>query len=117
MGEGRVNKHPEHITVYRVIGAQERTCSLGQRHKVRVYLEKHLTLTDRVRINPNAGGVLSYSDTERINPIYEDAQGRSWNRYASVDYSGNITFVGPDDNHWTKHKPEGVRYDQAEVIE
>lgn len=97
---------PHHVTVYRVVATEDRVCSLGFIHRVPVYYQKFLTITSRVRINPNSGGCLSYTDTVHVNPIYEDAQGRDWNVRYPVDYFGGPTYIGPDGEGWTTRKPE-----------
>lgn len=86
------------VKVKHVLEVVKRTCDLGCEHKVTVYAEKTLHLTDLVRINEIVGG---YSDSERENPVYEDAQGRLYDRYTPVDYYSGVRFVRRDDKtHW-----------------
>lgn len=104
-------KAPATVTVYRTLEIREVHCDAGFTHAVPVYAEKHLYLTDEVRINETVGG---YSDTERENPVYRDAEGRRWERYVSVDFSGNISYHGPDAALWESYPPRnGVRFDKA----
>ena len=104
---------PQWITVFRVVAKENHVCDLGYLHEVPVYYQKFLSVTSRVRINPNHGGVKSYSDTKHTNPIYEDAQGRDWDVYYPVDYSSGAVYVGPDGERWTTREPvHGVRADK-----
>ena len=87
-------KPPTMVTVRRVIGIEGRVCSLGVGHKVQVYAEKHLTLTDEIRINETENG---YSDSVRENPVYRDTQGRLYDTYYAVDYYAVVRYVRRDD--------------------
>ncbi len=102
----------DRVTVRHVIEVISVTCSLGHTHKYAVYEEKILTLTDEVRVKE---GPYGYSDSERINPIYRDAQGRLYDSYTSVDYYANTRYVRRDDkSHWLTSKvQDGVRLDKV----
>ncbi len=102
------------VKVQHVLETVSRTCNLGCEHNVTVYAEKVLHLTDLVRINEIVGG---YSDNERENPVYEDAQGRLYDRYISVDYYAHTRYVRRDDRtHWQTRIPlpkPCIRYDDT----
>lgn len=87
-------------------------CSLGHKHTYIVYAEKILSRTDEVR---EKEGPYGYSDSERSNPIYIDAQGRLYDSYTSVDYYANTRYVRRDDkSHWLTSKvQDGVRFDKV----
>ena len=106
-------KVPNLVTVHRVIGMEERECSLGETHKVSIYAEKHLWLTDETRINDVTSG---YSDSVRVNPVYRDGQGRRYDTYYAVDYYAVVSYVRRTDNtRWdTRHIPTpNERYDEV----
>jgi hypothetical protein len=106
---------PERVTVYTRLGEMHRECSLHTDHVLLLYGEKHLTLTDEVRVNQIKGG---YSDTERENPVYRDAQGRLYDCHYSVDYYASTHYRRRDDgSSWTTAKmPNGHRYDKVEEL-
>lgn len=104
--------YPQFVTVYRVLRRVDVTCSLGITHKLSIYAEKHLRLTDEVRIN--YARVRGYSDSEYSNPIYVDTQGRRYNTSMPVDFHGTRQYVDPDSNYWQARKPEGIRVDKFE---
>jgi len=92
-------KPPTTVTVRRVVGTEERECSLGEKHTVSIYAEKLLDLTDEIRINEIEGG---YSDSVRENPVYRDDQGRLYDTYYAIDYYAKVRYVRREDRlHWT----------------
>jgi len=107
-------KFPTPVIVRRVVGTEERECSLGETHTVSVYAEKSLDLTDEIRINEVKGG---YSDSERENPVYQDNQGRLYDTYYAVDYYAVVRYVRRDDGtQWRTgaHVPTpNKRYDEV----
>jgi hypothetical protein len=87
-------KPPTMVTVRRVIGVEGRVCSLGEAHKVSIYAEKNLWLTDEIRINEVMGG---YSDSQRENPVYRDAQDRRYDTVYAVDYYAVVRYIRRED--------------------
>lgn len=105
--------HKEFVTVTHVIRTEKRACSFGEMHKVSIYAEKHLTLTEMIRIND----VLGYGDSERENPVYVDRQGRLYDTRIPVDYYGSKWYVRRDDNSgWSTRPIRGIkiRYDDVD---
>jgi hypothetical protein len=107
-----MSTYPQFVTVYRVVGWSDEVCNLGKSHKLAVYAQKALRLTDEVRIN-NAR-MRGYSDAELLNPIYVDTQGRKYNTYMAVDFHATRRYEDPDGNTWVARKPEGMRVDEFE---
>jgi len=91
-------KFPTQVIVRRVVGTEERECSLGEKHTVSIYAEKSLDLTDEIRINKVKGG---YSDSMPENPVYRDGQGRLYDTYYAVDYYAVVRYIRRgDDTQW-----------------
>jgi hypothetical protein len=107
-----MSTYPQFVTVYRVVGWSDEVCSLGMRHKLAVYAQKALRLTDKVRVNHALPR--GYSDAELVNPIYVDTQGRIYNTYMAVDFHATRRYEDKDGNTWVARKPEGLRVDEFE---
>ena len=107
-------KFPTQVIVRRVVGTEERECSLGETHTVSVYAEKSLDLTDEIRINEVKGG---YSDSERENPVYRDAQGRMYDTAYADDFYAVVRYIRREDRtEWRSgmHIPTPCeRYDEV----
>ena len=110
-----MSTYPQFVTVYRVLGWSDEVCNLGFNHKIAVYAQKALRLTDEVRINH--ARIRGYSDSEYSNPIYVDTQGRKYNTAMAVDFHATRNYIDPDSNYWTARKPEGIRIDQYQEQE
>jgi hypothetical protein len=100
------------VTVYRVLEWSEEVCDLGAKHRIAVYAEKHLRFTKDVRTNHAL--TRGYSDSEAMNPIYADSQGRRYNTAMPVDYHATRQYIDPDGHYWEARKPNGMRVDEFE---
>lgn len=106
--------YPQFVTIYRVVGWSDEVCNLGFNHKIAVYAQKSLRLTDEVRINHAL--MRGYSDAEVVNPIYVDTQGRRYNTAMAVDFHATRNYIDPDGNYWVARKPDGIRVDKFEEM-
>lgn len=99
---------------YFTLGRKEMVCSLGEKHKVKVYGQKVMTETIFTDIEDWWG----YGESTTFeSKIWKDVKGNYYNEIGPFDYYGGVTLRPRNHDgkvmYW--HKPDGFRYDELEV--
>ena len=100
------NQRPSSLTIYRQSGTRVCTCEHGNKHDVPLYVEVTVRDTGRTYLADNG-----YEQSHQ--PVYEDTDGNEYRKYVTIDYHGNIFYIGPDSRSWKPRPPLGGESDKG----